>query len=130
MRAPIPATGSGALEPTLTTLEGDMVSRFGGTKLHFGLLVVCLLALTATPAFSQATSTSSFAGLVTDEQGAAIPGAVVRIVDTSTGTTQTTATNETGRYVIVNIAPDTYTITVTKEGFTVYKVGAQKVDIG
>lgn len=95
-----------------------------------GLLAVCLLALTATPAFSQATSTSSIAGLVTDEQGAAIPLAQVRITDTATGSVQTTLTNESGRYAVVNIAPDTYSIVITKAGFAVQRISAQKVDVG
>ncbi len=107
-----------------------MVFRFGGTKLFLSLLAASLIALTTAPAFSQATSTSSIAGLVSDEQGAAIPGAAVQITDTATGSVQTTMTNESGRYAIVNIAPDTYTILVTKPGFAVQKITAQKVDVG
>jgi hypothetical protein len=107
-----------------------MVFRLGGSKLSLGLLVLCLLALTATPAFSQATSTSSIAGLVTDEQGAAIAVAEVRITDTATGSVQTTTTNESGRYVLVNLSPDTYSIVITRQGFAVQKINAQKVDIG
>jgi Carboxypeptidase regulatory-like domain len=107
-----------------------MVIRFSGRNFLFGLLVVCLLALTATPAHSQATSTSSIAGLVTDGQGAAVPAALVRITDTATGSGQTTITNESGRYVFVNISPDTYTIVISKQGFAVQKINAQKVDVG
>jgi hypothetical protein len=107
-----------------------MVLRFGGTKLFPGLLLVCLLTLTATPVFSQATSTSSIAGLVTDEQGAAVPGAEVRITDTATGSLQTTTTNESGRYVLVNLSPDIYSIVISKQGFAAQRINAQKVDVG
>jgi hypothetical protein len=107
-----------------------MCVRLGGTKFFLSLLAVCLFSLAATPAFSQATSTSSIAGLVTDEQGAAVPGAEVRITDTATGLVQTTLTNDSGRYALVNIAPDTYTIFITKQGFAAQKVNAQKVDVG
>jgi hypothetical protein len=107
-----------------------MNHRFGVQKISMGLAAACLLALTATPAFSQATSTSSIAGLVTDEQGAAIPLAQVSITDTATGLVQTTLTNDSGRYAVVNIAPDTYTIVITKAGFAVQKISAQKVDVG
>src|SRR5216684_613440 len=107
-----------------------MFIRFGGTKVPSGLSIVCLLALTATPAYSQATSTSSIAGLVTDEQGAAIPAAEVRITATATGSVQTTISNESGRYVFVNISPDTYSIVISKQGFAVQKISAQKVDVG
>src|SRR5579872_6504676 len=89
-----------------------------------------LLALSAAPAWSQATSSASVAGIVTDEQNAAIPGAEVRVTDTGTGIAQTTLTNDAGRYVFVNVTPGTYTITVSKQGFTTFKIGAQKVDVG
>ncbi len=57
-------------------------------------------------------------------------GAEVRMLDNSTGTSQTTLTNETGRYVIVNVQPGTYVVTISKQGFTVFKISAQKVDVG
>ena len=100
------------------------------TPLLLVLSVAILLGFGTTAAWSQATSSATLAGLVTDEQNAAVVGAEVRIVDASTGSSQTTLTNDTGRYVIVNVAPDTYSITVSKQGFTVFKVSAQKVDVG
>uniref|UniRef100_Q025D2 Cna B domain protein n=1 Tax=Solibacter usitatus (strain Ellin6076) TaxID=234267 RepID=Q025D2_SOLUE len=104
--------------------------RIGRARLSLGLLGVCILALTSTPAFSQATSTSSIAGLVTDDQGAVISGAEVRITDAATKSVQTTLTNESGRYAMVNLAPDTYSIVITKPGFAVQKINEQKVDVG
>ena len=97
------------------------------------LLVLSLalfLSFGTTAAWSQATSSATLAGLVTDEQNAAVPGAEVRIVDSGTGASQTTLTNDTGRYVIVNVSPGTYAIYVSKQGFTIHKVAAQKVDVG
>jgi hypothetical protein len=95
------------------------------------LRALAMFATLAVPAaWSQATSTATIAGLVTDESNAAVVGAEVRVVDTSTGGAQSTLTNESGRYVIVNVAPGTYTITVSKQGFTVYRISAQKVDVG
>jgi hypothetical protein len=32
--------------------------------------------------------------------------------------------------VVVNVQPGTYTVTISKEGFTVFKINAQKVDVG
>jgi hypothetical protein len=97
------------------------------SSILFGLSIVLV---TITAAWSQATSTATLAGLVTDEQSAAIVGAEVRIADPSTGTLLTTTTNDSGRYVVVNVSPGTYVITVSKSGFTVYKISAQKVDVG
>ena len=79
------------------------------------LSVAILLGFGTTAAWSQATSTAALAGLVTDEQNAAIPGAEVRLVDATIGGIQTTLTNESGRYVIANVAPGTYAITVSNK---------------
>src|ERR1017187_7577633 len=109
------------------------LARLGSYRFQFGLSVVCLgilASLCAAPAWSQATSSAAIAALVTDEQGAAAPGAEVKIVDTATGSAQAMLTNEAGRYVFAQVTPGVYTITVTKAGFTVFKVSAQKVDVG
>ena len=114
-------------------MSRSLLTRLAGYRVSVGLWVVCLavlLAFTASPAWSQATSSSSISGLITDQQNAAVAGAEVKIVDTATGTAQVTVTNDTGRYVFVNVSPGTYTITVSKEGFTVYKVAAQHVETG
>jgi len=101
--------------------------RFCGS---FAALAAMLILFHAVPAWSQATSTATIAGQVIDEQNAAIVGAEVRILDMATGTAQTTLTNESGRYVIVNVDPGSYTITISKQGFAVHRIGSQKVDIG
>ncbi len=94
------------------------------------LLVGTLLAASAGNAWSQATSTATVTGLVTDEQNAAVVGAEIRLLENATGGSHTTLTNETGRYVIVNVQPGTYVVTISKTGFTVFKINAQKVDVG
>ncbi len=107
--------------------------RIGFSSITPRLLVLSLaifLGFGTSAAWSQATSSATLAGLVTDEQNAAVAGAEVRIVDSGTGSTQTTLTNETGRYVIVNVSPGTYAIYVSKQGFTINKINAQKVDVG
>src|SRR5260370_1991458 len=75
------------------------------------LLLGTLLATSAIPAWSQATSTATVAGLVTDEQNAAVVGAEVRLLENATGASQTTLAHETGRYVLVNVQPRTHAVT-------------------
>ena len=109
------------------------LTRFGRSRFFFGLSVVCLgilLSLSATPAWSQATSTSTITGVVTDQQGAVVAGAEVKLIDTATSSAQTTLSNETGRYIFVNIPSGTYTLTFSKTGFAVYKVNATQVSVG
>src|SRR6266516_2999832 len=109
-----------------------MLTQFGGSRIVLAVVfcLCTLLTMSAPPAWSQATSNSTVAGLVTDEQGALIVGAEVRLVDAATNSVHTTLSNESGRYVIANLSPATYVITITKPGFAVYRISAQKVDVG
>jgi len=100
----------------------------GGSRFVLGTFALALLL--QAPAWSQATSTATVAGQITDEQNAAIAGAEVRMVDATIGATLTTVSNDQGRYVFVNVNPSTYTLTISKQGFTVYRVAAQKIDVG
>src|SRR3954468_17427541 len=97
------------------------LSRFGLRFFPIAALAA-ILCLAATPGWSQATSTATVTGLVSDESSAAIVGAEIRLVDLATSIAQTTTSNDTGRYVIVNVAPGTYSITVTKQGFSAFKI--------
>lgn len=108
-------------------------SRLGISSLIFWLLAVCmgiLLIFGTAPAWSQATSSATVTGQVMDPQNAAIPGATVTLIDTGTNASQTTTTNEAGRYVFVNVHSGVYNITFNKEGFSVYRVGGQQVTVG
>src|SRR5262245_19751476 len=76
-----------------------------------------LLILSPPPAWAQSTSTGRVSGQVTDQQNAAIADAEVVLTDTATNTRQTTQTNEVGRYLILNVHPGTYDLSVSKSGF-------------
>ena len=90
----------------------DMSIRFGGIRLFLAVIVACLAS--AAPAWSQATSTSSVSGLVSDEQGATIAGAEIRATELATSLVQTTTSNESGRYIIANMAHGNWQIIITK----------------
>ncbi|MBV9307064.1 MAG: carboxypeptidase regulatory-like domain-containing protein, partial [Acidobacteriaceae bacterium] len=59
-------------------------------------------------AWAQATNTGTVSGQITDQQGAAIAGTELKLIDTSTGVTRTTISNDTGRYTFVNVDPGVY----------------------
>ena len=90
----------------------------------------CFIALTPTALFSQAANTGSVAGTVTDPQGAAVAGATVTLIDTATNISRTTATNENGHYIFVDVLPGKYNVTVNKTGFRVSKLVDQVVNVG
>ena len=109
-----------------------MTSR-DSSRLLSGLLVVSmgiLLSLGATPAWSQATSSSTVTGMVTDQQNAAIPGVEVRLVDVSTNSSRTTTTNDTGRYIFVNVPSGTFNVIFVKAGFAQSRVTGQQAAVG
>jgi hypothetical protein len=60
-------------------------------------------------------------GTVTDEDGAAIPGASVALRGQQSGTTRIVTSNETGGFELAGVSPaETYTLTVTAKDFAVW----------
>ena len=63
-------------------------------------------------------SSGRITGLVTDQSGAAIPGATVIVRNVNTGISSTLKTSSTGVYIVSNLIPGTYTVTVEMTGFS------------
>ena len=82
------------------------------------------------PAWGQATNTGTIIGSVFDNTGAFVPSASITIMQTTTGTTRSTTTDKTGRFVFADVDPGTYNISVTKQGFASTTVTNQVVRIG
>jgi hypothetical protein len=81
-----------------------------------------LLTLVVVIAFLQgrvwAQATAQIHGTVTDSSGAVIAGAQVTATNTATGVSRTVTTADTGTYVLANLQPGNYSISVTADGFT------------
>jgi Carboxypeptidase regulatory-like domain len=102
-------------------------------RLFFGLMVASigiLPFLAITPAWAQSTSTGTVTGQVTDPQNAVVPKADVTLRDVATNTARKLATDESGRYIFVNIPPGVYDISVTRTGFKTSMIEGQKVTVG
>ena len=56
-------------------------------------------------------------GNVVDASGAAVPGATVKITETSTNESRSVRTNEAGVYNVTTVAAGTYRIEIAKTGF-------------
>jgi hypothetical protein len=93
-------------------------------------VLVAGMSILSSSAWAQATSTSTVSGVVTDQQKAAVAGAVVKLLDPSTNQAATTTTNDAGRYIFVNVNSGTYSLSVTKSGFSVFVTDALPVTIG
>jgi outer membrane receptor protein involved in Fe transport len=80
------------------------------------LLAVSLLTFNVPNTLAQAT-TGTIGGVVTDPQGAVIPGAEVTATETATGVQTKVTTNGDGVYSIPRLKPGTYTLSISKQGF-------------
>src|SRR5262249_30981859 len=74
-----------------------------------------LLAATASIAFAQANGKVS--GTVTDPNGAAVPGATVKLINQATKIEANTTSNDDGYFNFVNVNPTMYTLRVEVRGF-------------
>jgi len=59
----------------------------------------------------------SITGTIIDQTGGHLAAAEIRIVESSTGATRTTISNESGLFTIPAVPPGTYTITITRDSF-------------
>src|SRR6266576_694435 len=85
-----------------------------------GLLTSALLLafLSSTSLWAQATAEIS--GSARDQSGAVLPGVEVTVTQTGTGITRNAVTNETGSYVLTNLATGPYRLEAGLPGFRTY----------
>ena len=84
------------------------------------LLALFLLvtgAVLVPPVHAQARITGVVTGTVVDPSGAAIPGAILKLTDPSTGFTQTVTASASGVYVFPALQPGTYAMQAAAQGF-------------
>src|SRR5262245_21079561 len=79
--------------------------------------LVLMLALAFTCKIYPQALSGTIVGTVTDQTGAVIPGANVRLVNEGTQFTRTALTNASGQYVAYSVPTGGYTITVEHAGF-------------
>lgn len=80
-------------------------------------LALLLLLAAGISIQSQAQSTASIKGTVTDASGAAVAGAKVTVKNTATGIERTAATNSDGDYEVPALPPSVYSVEVELQGF-------------
>src|SRR5258708_1809446 len=85
-------------------------------RLRFMILAALSLAVSV---YGQ-RNTAAVSGTTTDPTGAVIPAAQVTAVQTSTGTTTRTQSNENGFYQLLNLSPGTYSLRAEHAGFQAY----------
>ncbi|MEP6911904.1 MAG: TonB-dependent receptor [bacterium] len=81
------------------------------------MLLITLVVPNSIPA--QQSSQTSISGIIRDQNGDAVSGAEVSLVH-SQAVLRTTLTGVDGKFVLDNVAPGTYAISVTRSGFGQY----------
>jgi hypothetical protein len=84
-------------------------------------VVLCAVLTLAAVSPVLAQQRGSISGKVEDQAGLALPGATVTITEQGTGFTRTAVTAENGAYLIPNLEPGTYTVTLEMPGFAALK---------
>jgi len=80
-------------------------------------IIALLLTFVSAVALQAQTATGEVNGTVTDPNGAAVPGAMVKLINQATkGETEAT-TNQSGYFTFVNLKPASYTLMVETKGF-------------
>ena len=93
----------------------------------YSSLLFMALALTAVQA---QTFRGGISGVVTDESGAAVPGATVQAVDDATGVAHDTISSSAGEFGFQELPLGTYTITASATNFQTVKVDKVPVTAG
>src|SRR5438552_2320666 len=108
----------------------DMKSLSGrGFAAVLVLLMVLVLGLGAAQLWAQSDN-AQISGFVKDPTGAVVPEAKVVVRSVGKGTERTARTNAQGYYVVSNLPPDLYNISVEKEGFKRTTIENKKLDAG
>ncbi|MDQ3135524.1 MAG: TonB-dependent receptor, partial [Acidobacteriota bacterium] len=86
----------------------------------------CFLSL---PALAQAT-TADITGRVLDQQGAAVPNAMITARNPATGQTRTTTTDEEGNFTLTQLPPGNYEVEAEAQSFSKALVKDFELNIG
>ncbi len=105
----IPCTPSPGLQNLPSQSSGFKIGRW---TLLLPALLICLLAPLA-----QAQYNASLRGVITDPQGAVVPGATLTLLNVSTNGSATSTTDTAGVYTFNALAAAHYSLTIEHPGF-------------
>ena len=94
------------------------------------LLILGTMAFSYIPPLYGQAVTGYIKGYVTDPSGAGIVGATVTATEVRTNIRTTRITDETGMYLITNLLPGTYTVTVEAKGFKTFTQQGLRLEVG
>lgn len=96
-------------------------------RVNQGLAILILATLSTLPAGAQVLY-GSLTGNVSDASRAAVPNAHVEVFNQGTGTTRQTATDDRGGYLMTNLQPGVYKVTVSAPALSTVAQSGVRVD--
>jgi carboxypeptidase family protein len=105
----------------------SVFKRHCGSWASVGMFVLLVLAL-AMPVSAQ-NATGRITGAVTDPQGAAVPGAKVRVTNVGTNVHWDAVTSADGSYQVLDLPIGSYKVAVEHEGFAKTLTDTQGLEI-
>src|SRR5215469_14225137 len=93
-------------------------------------VVLCLLPFLFFCKLGAQVARTSLNGTVVDEQGKRIPSAKVKVANVATGLIREAETGSQGSYVLPEMETGTFTIEITKEGFTPFSRRNLRMEVG
>ena len=92
-------------------------------------LIAIFLAVCCPLAHAQ-ISQATLEGTIKDKSGSVIPGAIVTIKNKGTSATRTVTTSPTGEYLVPNLQPAEYELTIGFQGFKTYVISSLSLHTG
>jgi hypothetical protein len=92
---------------------------------------IVIMAVTSAPSGLHAQVTgATVVGKITDAEGAVVPNAKIDLLQESTGIHREVTSNDAGSYAVPNLAPGSYTLTVTATGFGTQVIKGITLEVG
>src|SRR5205823_3517344 len=81
------------------------------------LWLILVISIFSACGFAQTSATGAVIGIVLDPSGAVVPGALIQISKESGGVSQSTSSDENGRFAIQLLPPGTYELQASRTDF-------------
>lgn len=125
---PVPAPWQGrAVKAAL--ISSRELRRPGGERLTMEVAGTDAGAIFSVKSPSAGTAEGSLSGVVTDANGAAVPGAKVTATSNANDVTSSTTTSGLGAYSLPQLAVGTYTVRVSAPGFKVFATTGVEIHV-
>src|SRR5579862_3967330 len=113
----------------MNQLKASLLVRLFRSRHSATLILTLLISLLSVAQAVAQNATGRVIGVVSDEQGAAVPGAKVVVTNTDTNVRWETITGADGAYQVLNVPIGNYSVAVEHEGFTKAVSSPQSLEI-